>query len=302
VGSYPLGASPYGVLDMAGNVANWTTTVWAPYPYDPKDGREDRESFLRWRRGFVNRGGTAFGDRDGARCADRGFPYLGVNTSPYVGGVGFRVALGSLEVTQDKGGATIQAEQDKYQRRRDRRDREARVNPAALSRDEQACIPLVDALADDGKREQATKALVRRPQAAAKVLTMALQGRVGSDLWRSAGMMDDIGLDALWKLEKAIVALGSVAAPYVRPLLNDDRWPVQFMAINALGDLKDKESLPEIVKLLQPSNGRISMAAAEALGKIADPAAIPYLEEALKQATWWGEREIAEALRACRGL
>ncbi len=32
VGSYPLGASPFGVLDMAGNVAEWTATEYKPYP------------------------------------------------------------------------------------------------------------------------------------------------------------------------------------------------------------------------------------------------------------------------------
>jgi formylglycine-generating enzyme required for sulfatase activity len=41
VGLYPKGASPYGVLDMAGQVWQWTTSLHKPYPYDAQDGRED---------------------------------------------------------------------------------------------------------------------------------------------------------------------------------------------------------------------------------------------------------------------
>jgi formylglycine-generating enzyme required for sulfatase activity len=41
VGSYPQGASPYGLLDMGGNVAEWTRSYWRDYPYNLADGREE---------------------------------------------------------------------------------------------------------------------------------------------------------------------------------------------------------------------------------------------------------------------
>lgn len=40
VGSHPKGATPAGVHDMAGNVSEWTSTLFRPYPYR-RDGRED---------------------------------------------------------------------------------------------------------------------------------------------------------------------------------------------------------------------------------------------------------------------
>jgi formylglycine-generating enzyme required for sulfatase activity len=37
--AYQSGASPYGVLDLAGNVWEWTQSLQAPYPYRADDGR-----------------------------------------------------------------------------------------------------------------------------------------------------------------------------------------------------------------------------------------------------------------------
>jgi eukaryotic-like serine/threonine-protein kinase len=85
VGHYSAGASPYGALDMAGNVWEWNSSLSEPYPYDPNDGREDLSaSGMRALRGgswddfTINvrstirfRGGPAFRVAYiGFRCAD----------------------------------------------------------------------------------------------------------------------------------------------------------------------------------------------------------------------------------------
>jgi iron(II)-dependent oxidoreductase len=41
VGSFPKGASPYGLFDAAGNGWEWVSSAYRPYPYNSKDGRED---------------------------------------------------------------------------------------------------------------------------------------------------------------------------------------------------------------------------------------------------------------------
>jgi serine/threonine-protein kinase len=71
VGSYPAGASPYGALDMAGNVAEWTQSLKKPYPYDPGDGRNDPSAAGE----RVIRGGSWENSAESARTFARaGFP------------------------------------------------------------------------------------------------------------------------------------------------------------------------------------------------------------------------------------
>ena len=41
VDAHPAGASPYGVLDMAGNQWEWVSSLYRPYPWRGNDGRED---------------------------------------------------------------------------------------------------------------------------------------------------------------------------------------------------------------------------------------------------------------------
>lgn len=55
VGCFSLGGTPEGVDDLVGNVREWTSTVYAPYPYDPDDGREEKSNPTKKR--FALRGG-----------------------------------------------------------------------------------------------------------------------------------------------------------------------------------------------------------------------------------------------------
>ncbi|WP_328561305.1 formylglycine-generating enzyme family protein [Streptomyces coelicoflavus] len=86
VGSFPGGASPFGVLDMAGNTDEWTSTLYAPYPGAPAEVPSTED----WAYDpHISRGGAFRHDRDLARCARRHGAY-----EPDLAaiGMGFRLA------------------------------------------------------------------------------------------------------------------------------------------------------------------------------------------------------------------
>ena len=84
VGTYsPQGDSAYGLVDMAGNVLEWTSSKRQAYPYAGQDGREDPKGNDK----RTLRGGSWASGGDGVRCAERS----DVIAEGGLNGIGFRV-------------------------------------------------------------------------------------------------------------------------------------------------------------------------------------------------------------------
>ncbi len=68
VGMFPAGRGPFGHEDLAGNVWEWCSSLYWPYPYHAADGREDPGSDRDWR---VMHGGSWRSRPISVRCSAR---------------------------------------------------------------------------------------------------------------------------------------------------------------------------------------------------------------------------------------
>jgi formylglycine-generating enzyme required for sulfatase activity len=93
VGSLPDGASPFGALDMAGNVWEWTSSLYLPYPYVADDGREDSNAAGD----RVLRGGAFDSDEGSVLCTMR----LPVNPDNENAHAGFRIVFDDASALSD---------------------------------------------------------------------------------------------------------------------------------------------------------------------------------------------------------
>ena len=85
VGTIVCPECPFGLLDMSGNVWEWTRSPYQPYPFDPSDDRKDLQADALW----VMRGGSFADAERNVRAAIRG----GADPGARRAFIGFRVVI-----------------------------------------------------------------------------------------------------------------------------------------------------------------------------------------------------------------
>jgi HEAT repeat protein len=108
---------------------------------------------------------------------------------------------------------------------------------------------------------------------------------------------------------RAALALGNIGdakvIPFLLPLLKDKEDEVRSAACGAIAKFSDPSTFDEITTvLLDDPIIEVRQSAARALGGTKHPAALPFLMEALRDSSWWFEREDAagDLLKAIKNM
>jgi len=99
---------------------------------------------------------------------------------------------------------------------------------------------------------------------------------------------------------RAALALSNIGdasvLPFLLPLLKDNDAEVRSAACVAIAKFCDPSTFDEITTVLLDDNLiEVRQSAARALGETKHPAALPFLMEALRDSSWWFERDQAAA-------
>lgn len=91
------------------------------------------------------------------------------------------------------------------------------------------------------------------------------------------------------------------AIPALRDALHDENIDVKTKAIWALGMLRSKDALPDLLFLMKNSDRNIRQVTVRAVMQIEEPEAIPVLEKALKiESDEWVRKDIQTAIEHLR--
>lgn len=161
------------------------------------------------------------------------------------------------------------------------RDEDAMIRIDAVrtlehSHDPRALPALIEALRDDSlkvKAEAARVVVKFKAQATGQVISLLNDAIDEGDYLTARFAAKTLGLIGDRSISKVLELL----------LKSDDKF-VACEAALALGRLREKRAVPELLRLLGDANGNMRFAAAEALGEICDPQAKDALKECLKDA------------------
>jgi len=177
-----------------------------------------------------------------------------------------------------------------------------------------AVLPLIDALqTQDPGLVLCYQHILSRISTATPMLTKALatttnhpiiRARVAETLGISKdksaipALLDALNDQYFTVRASAALALGKIGnaqvIPSLLPLLKDKDGEVRSAACVAIGKFRDPSTFDDITNiLLDDPLIEVRQSAARALGETKHPAAIPFLIEALRDSSWWFEREQA---------